>query len=135
MVDKFTITYVISAFQTKVEISNPAHGKGYSIQYHVIAFVSLQVRRFPPPIKMIATMKIIQLALWFVTSVHISRYMYITCLYTCTSSYLFDWCICQLQIINYLYDLFLAQGTNDKRLLSGLEISHIFSYCETVPTV
>ena len=37
---------------TKVARSNPAHGEVYSIQYHVIKFVSgfLWVIRFPPPI-------------------------------------------------------------------------------------
>jgi len=48
---------------TKVVISNPAHGEVYLIQYHVIKFVSelrqvrdfLRVLRFPPPIKLSAT--------------------------------------------------------------------------------
>jgi protein gp37 len=45
---------------TKVVSSNPAHGEVYSIQYYVIQFVSdlRQVSgflRFPPPIKLTAT--------------------------------------------------------------------------------
>jgi hypothetical protein len=43
--------------------SNPVHGEVYSIQHYVIKFVSdlwqvggfLQVLRFPPPIKLTAT--------------------------------------------------------------------------------
>ena len=48
---------------TKVVSSNPIHSKVYSIQHYVIKFVSdlqqvcgfLQVLRFPPPIKLTAT--------------------------------------------------------------------------------
>ena len=48
---------------TKVVNSNPAHGEVYSIQHYVIKFVSdfrlvsgfLWVLRFPPPIKLTAT--------------------------------------------------------------------------------
>ena len=48
---------------TKVVSSNPAHGEVNSIQQYVIKFVSdlrqiggfLQVLRFPPPIKLTAT--------------------------------------------------------------------------------
>ena len=48
---------------TNVVSSNPAHGEVYSIQHHVIKIVDdlrqvcgfLQVLRFPPPIKLIAT--------------------------------------------------------------------------------
>jgi hypothetical protein len=48
---------------TNVVGSNPAHGYMYSIQYYVIKFVSdlwqvcgfLRVLRFPPPIKLTAT--------------------------------------------------------------------------------
>jgi hypothetical protein len=48
---------------TNVTNSNPAHGKVYSIQHYVIKFVSdlgqidgfLLVLRFPPPIKLTAT--------------------------------------------------------------------------------
>ena len=48
---------------TKVVNLNPIHGEVYSIQHYVIKFVSdlqqvggfLQVLRFPPPIKLIAT--------------------------------------------------------------------------------
>ena len=48
---------------TKVVNSNPVHGDVYSIQHYVIKFVSdlqqvggfLQVSRFPPPIKLTAT--------------------------------------------------------------------------------
>ena len=71
MVVRFTITYVASAYQTKVVISNPAHGKLYSINYHVIKFVSLHERLFTPPIKLIATIKNNPIAFWvdFVTSV------------------------------------------------------------------
>ena len=54
----FTTTYAISA--TKVVCLNTAHGKVYSIQHHVIKFVSdlrqvngfLRVTWFPPPIKL-----------------------------------------------------------------------------------
>ena len=57
----FTTTCAISA--TKLVSSNPVHGKVYSIQHYVIKFVSdlqqvsgfLQVLRFPPPIKLTAT--------------------------------------------------------------------------------
>ena len=65
MVVEFTTTYAItiSAYQPKVVISNPAHDKVYSIQHYVIKFVSdvlqvggfLRVLRFPPPIKLTAT--------------------------------------------------------------------------------
>ena len=48
---------------TKVVSSNPAHAEEYLIQYYVIKFVSdlrqvcgfLRVLRFPPPIKLTAT--------------------------------------------------------------------------------
>ena len=48
---------------TKVVISNPVHGEVYSIQHYVIMFGSdlrqvggfLRVLRFPPPIKLTAT--------------------------------------------------------------------------------
>ena len=48
---------------TEVVSSNPAHGEVYSIQHYVIKFVSdlrhvggfLRVLRFPPPIKLTAT--------------------------------------------------------------------------------
>jgi len=48
---------------TKVVRSNPVHGEVYSIQHYVIKFVSdlqqvggfLRVLRFPPPIKLTAT--------------------------------------------------------------------------------
>jgi len=48
---------------TKVVSSNPANGEGYSIQHYVLKFVSdlqqvggfLRVFRFPPPIKLAAT--------------------------------------------------------------------------------
>ena len=48
---------------TKVVSSNPVHGEVYSIQHYVIKFVSdlrqvggfLRVLRFPPPIKLTAT--------------------------------------------------------------------------------
>jgi hypothetical protein len=41
----------------KVVGSNPVHGEVYSIQHYVIKFVSgfLWVLRFPPPIKLTAT--------------------------------------------------------------------------------
>jgi hypothetical protein len=47
----------------KVVSSNPIHGEVYSIQHYVIKFVSdlrqvggfLRVLRFPPPIKLTAT--------------------------------------------------------------------------------
>ena len=48
---------------TKVVSSNPTHGEMYSIQHYVIKFFSdsgqvggfLRVLRFPPPIKLTAT--------------------------------------------------------------------------------
>ena len=48
---------------TKVVSSNPVHGEMYSIQHYVIKFVSdlrqvggfLRVFRFPPPLKLTAT--------------------------------------------------------------------------------
>ena len=41
---------------TKVKSSNPVHDEVYLIQHHVIKFVSdLRVLRFPPPIKLTAT--------------------------------------------------------------------------------
>ena len=48
---------------TKIVISNPVHGDVYSIQQYMIMFVSdlwqisvfFRVRRFPPPIKLTAT--------------------------------------------------------------------------------
>ena len=48
---------------TEVVSSNPAHGEVYSIQHHVIKFVSdlpkvsgfLRVLRFPPPMKLTTT--------------------------------------------------------------------------------
>jgi len=43
---------------TKVVSSNPIHGEVYSIQHYVIQFDLQQVSgflRFPPPIKLIAT--------------------------------------------------------------------------------
>ena len=48
---------------TKVVSSNPVHGQVYSIQHFVLKFVSdvrqvggfLRVLRFPPPIKLTAT--------------------------------------------------------------------------------
>jgi hypothetical protein len=48
---------------TKIVSSNPVHGEMYSIQYYVIKFVSdlRQVGgflRFPPPIKLIATIQL-----------------------------------------------------------------------------
>ena len=60
MVVGFTITYATGA---KVVSSNPFHGEVYSIQLYVIKFVSdllqvggfLRVLRFPPQIKLIAT--------------------------------------------------------------------------------
>ena len=53
----------LHVFITKVVISNPDHSQVYSIQHYVIKFVSdlrqvggfLRVRRFPPPLKFIAT--------------------------------------------------------------------------------
>ena len=59
----YTTTYAISAYPTKVVSSNPAHAEVYSMQHYVITFVRdlrqiggfLLVLRFPPPIKMTAT--------------------------------------------------------------------------------
>ena len=61
MVVGFTICAIIAYHHFKVVISNPAHGEVYSIQLYVIKFVRdlPQVGgllRFPPPIKLTATM-------------------------------------------------------------------------------
>jgi hypothetical protein len=61
MIVGFTTTCAISA--TTNRSLNPAYGKVYSIQHYVIKFVSdlrqvsgfLQVLRFPPPIKLTAS--------------------------------------------------------------------------------
>jgi hypothetical protein len=53
---------------TKLVSSKPVHGKVYSIQHYVIKFVSdlqqvsgfLQVLRFPPPIKLTATIHVLR---------------------------------------------------------------------------
>ena len=67
MVVGFTTTYMQSvSITTKVVSSNSAHGEAYAIQYYVIKFVSdmrqvgdfLQVLRFPPPLKLTATIKL-----------------------------------------------------------------------------
>ena len=64
MVVGFTTTCVISAYHFYVESSNPAHSEvNYSTQHYVIQFFSdlrkmngfLRVLRFPPPIKLTAT--------------------------------------------------------------------------------
>jgi len=63
MVVGFTTTCAISVITTKVVSSNPIHGEVYSIQHYVIKLVSdlrqvgcfLCVLRFPPPIKLTAT--------------------------------------------------------------------------------
>ena len=60
MVIGFTTTCAIA---TKVVSLNPVHGEVYSVQHYVIKFVSylqqlggfFQVLRFPPPIKLTAT--------------------------------------------------------------------------------
>ena len=66
MVVGFTTTCTISVpITTKVVSSNPIHGEVYLI-YYVMKFVSdlqqvsgfLQVLRFPPPIKLIATIEL-----------------------------------------------------------------------------
>jgi hypothetical protein len=59
----FTTTFAISAITTDIVSLNPIHGEVYSIQHYVIKFVSdvlqvcgfLWVLRFPPPIKLTAT--------------------------------------------------------------------------------
>ena len=65
MVVGFTTTYVISAYYTnKVVSSNLVYGEVHSIHHYVIKFVSdlqkvdvfLQVLRFPPQIKLNATL-------------------------------------------------------------------------------
>jgi hypothetical protein len=66
MVVGFTTTCAISAITNKVVSSNPVHGEVYSIQHYVIKLVKdlrqvggfLRVLRFPPPIKLAATMKV-----------------------------------------------------------------------------
>jgi len=64
MVVGFTTNCAISAYQYYVVSSNPAHNEmNYSTQHYVIKFVSdfrkingfLHVLRFPPPIKLTAT--------------------------------------------------------------------------------
>ena len=57
MVVEFTTTYVISAYQPKVVISNPAHGEVYSIQHYLIQFIGCfhRVLLFPVPVKLTAT--------------------------------------------------------------------------------
>ena len=62
---QYTI-YNIYKYMTKVVNSNPTHGEVYSIQHYVIKFVSdlrqvggfLWVLRFPPPIKLTATIQL-----------------------------------------------------------------------------
>jgi hypothetical protein len=59
----FTTTFAISAITTDIVSLNPVHGEVYSRQHYVIKFVSdvlqvcgfLWVLRFPPPIKLTAT--------------------------------------------------------------------------------
>ena len=60
----FTTTCAISAYHHYLVVSsNPVHGEVYLIQHYVIKFVSdlrqvcgfLWVLRFPPPIKLTAT--------------------------------------------------------------------------------
>jgi hypothetical protein len=64
MVVGYVTTFIQSVpITTNVVSSNPAHGEVYSIQQNVIKFVCdlwqvggfLWVLRFPPPIKLIAT--------------------------------------------------------------------------------
>ena len=58
---------------TKVVSSNPAHGEVYSIQYYLIKFVT-DLRqaggflRFPPPIKLTATIDITEILLKVILS-------------------------------------------------------------------
>ena len=57
------VVVIVVPITTKVVSSNPVHGKVYSIQHYEIKFVSdlrqvsgfLRVLRFPPPIKLTAT--------------------------------------------------------------------------------
>jgi len=63
MVAVFTTTCAINAYHHKAVSLNPIHSDVYSIQHYVIKFVSdlrqvgglLRVLRFPPPIKLTAT--------------------------------------------------------------------------------
>jgi len=63
MVVGFTTTCAISVYHHQVVSSNPVHGEVYSIQHYMIKFVSdlrqvcgfLRVLKFPPPIKLTAT--------------------------------------------------------------------------------
>ena len=63
MVDGFTTTCAISTCHHKCCEFDPVHGKVYSIQHYIQKFVSnlrqvsdfLRVLRFPPPIKLTAT--------------------------------------------------------------------------------
>ena len=56
----FKPTCAINAYTTNVVISNPVRGEVYSIQHYVIKFVGDlrqlgEFLRFPPPIKLTAT--------------------------------------------------------------------------------
>jgi len=63
MVVDLQLTVQSVPITTEIVSLNPAHGEGYSIQHYVIKFVGdlrqvsgfLQVIRFPPPIKLTAT--------------------------------------------------------------------------------
>ena len=65
LIDRFS-THNEFAITTKVVSSNPAHDEGYSIQHFVVKFVGdlrqvggfLQLLRFPPPIKLTATIQL-----------------------------------------------------------------------------
>jgi hypothetical protein len=71
---------------TKVVCSNPAHGDVYSIQHYVTKIVSdlrqvggfLRVLRFPPPMKLTATM-LLEVALNSITRtrLHESLFLYL----------------------------------------------------------
>ena len=60
--DRMVHNYLCHQCLSPLKSSNPIHGEVYSIQHYVIKFVTdsgksgfLWVLRFPPPIKLIAT--------------------------------------------------------------------------------
>ena len=76
MVVGFITTYAISACHHKVVNFHPTHSEVYSIQHHVIKFVSdlhklvggfLLVLWFPPPIKLTVTEILLKVALNIIT--------------------------------------------------------------------
>jgi hypothetical protein len=64
--NRMVVGFSTTCTSSEVVSSNPVHGNVYSMQHHVIKFVSdlrqvdgfLQVLGFPPPIKLTATIKL-----------------------------------------------------------------------------